>query len=356
MLTRILFSASVLIVLLTGCIFHFPGRGRLQLIAETDLVDKDEQERITELLTQRLKGLGIDNDDIEIHHIQKGMSVTIKHYSDYDDINLQRIRFAVESANHFAVWETYLYSEVAGLLAKADIALYDSLNSNNATKKQEQNVQEKVADRAIVLEGGGDPFSVRTGATESPVLKYVKIYTDNSGNPAEDAIIGIVDESDTATVMHFLQLPVCKSFFPPALKFAWGRNHYIPESGEQEYYLIALKKNHAGTARMPDPVIAGARKNNKRFSDPLSISVRFDKPDAEKWAAMTLQNTGRDIAFTIDDYVISTLRVTNEIRDGGQYIIGEIHHYPLANDLQQTINGGQTGCTIKVVSVENYPR
>lgn len=356
MLTRILFSTSVLIVLLTGCIFHFPGRGRLQLIAETDLVTADEQKRITKLLTQRLEGLGIDADDIEIHHIQQGMSVTILQYSDYDDIELKRIRYAVESGEHFALWETYMHSEVADLLVKADIALYDSLNSSNAPEKQVQHVQEEAADRAIAMEGNADPFSVRAGATESPILKYVKIYTDNSGNPAEDAIIGIVDESDTATVMHFLQLPVCKSFFPPALKFAWGRNHYIPESGEQEYYLIALKKNHAGTARLPDPVIAGARKNNKSFSDPLSISVRFDKPDAEKWAAMTLQNTGRDIAFAIDDYVISTLRVTNEIRDGGQYIIGKIHHYPLANDLQQIIDGGSSGCDIKVVSVENYPR
>lgn len=352
MLTRILFSASVVMLLLSGCIFHFPGSGRLQLIAETDLVTADEQERITRLLTQRLEGLGIDADDIEIHHIQKGMSVTILQYSDYDDIELKRIRYAVESGSHFALWETYLLSEVDDMLVKADSVLSDSLHRKNVS----ENKIEVEAEEAVAMDGGGiSRYADRLGSSNSALLRDVATYTDGKGNPAEDALLGIVDETDTAKVMQLLQLPMCKACFPPGLKFAWGRPHYLPESGTPDYFLIALKKNAAGTARMPDPVIAEAEKYEKRFTDPLKIRVRFDKPDVEKWASMTRENTGRDIAFAIDDYVVSTLRITHEITDG-EYMIAHLSHIAPAADIQHTIDGGPTGCSIKVVSVENYPR
>lgn len=355
MTTRILFFTSVFILLFSGCLFHFPGSGRLQLIAETDIVNKDEQERITKQLTQRLEGLGIDADDIEIHHIQRGMSVTILQYSDYDDIELKRIRYAVESGRHFALWETYLLSEVDDMLVAADSVLSDSLRRENTAEKKE-NKGDAEAEAAVAMDGGGiSRYADRLGSSNSPLLRDVATYTDGNGNPAEDALLGIVNETDTAKVMQLLQLPMCKACFPPGLKFAWGRPHYLPESGTPDYFLIALKKNAAGTARIPDPVIAKAEKYEKRFTDPLKIRVRFDKPDVEKWAAMTRQNTGRDIAFAIDNYVVSTLRITHEITDG-EYMIAHLSHIAPAADIQHTIDGGPTGCSIKVVSVENYPR
>lgn len=353
MTTRILFFASVFLVLFSGCIFRFNGTGRLQLIAETDLVDKDEQERISKIITQRLTGLDIAEDDIEIHHIHGGMSVTINHYSDYDDIELIRIRYAVEAGEHFALWETYLLSEVDDMLVKADSILSDSLNREIAA--------EKIADKgdaepAVAMDGGGiSRYADRLGSSSSLLLRNVGIYTDGNGNADESALLGLVDETDTAKVMQLLQLPAVKACFPKALRFAWGRPHILPESGTPQYFLIALKKNATGKARIPDPAIAEAEKYEKRFVDPLKIRVRFAKPDVEKWAAMTRENIGRDIAFAIDNYVVSTLRITHEIPDG-EFMISDFSHAAPAADVQHTIDGGPTRCSIRIVSVENVPR
>lgn len=344
MTTRILFFASVFILLLSGCIFHFNGTGRLQLIAETDLVDKDEQERITELLTQRLTGLDIKEDDIEIHHIQRGMSVTIKHYSDYDDVQLKRIRYAVEAGEHFALWETYLFSEVDDMLVKADSILSDSLNRQNKDDAE-----------AGDTDGGGGSFENRCGRNSSLLLGDVGIVSDSKGHPEESALLGLVNETDTARIMQLLQLPAVKACFPKALKFAWGRPHYIAITGTDQYFLIALKKSAAGTARMPDPVIAGAQEYQKKFTDASKILVRFGGTSVDHWSAMTRENTGRDIAFAIDDYVVSTLRITYEIPDG-DYLISHFHFRVIFDDLLNTIKVGPTRRSIRVVSSETYPR
>lgn len=344
MLTRILLFATFCIVLLSGCIVHFNGNGRLQLVAETNLVDKEEQERVSKLITQRLVGLDIEEDDIEIHHIQGGMSVTINHYSDYDDIELKRIRYAVEAGEHFALWETYLFSEVDDMLVKADSILSDSLNREN----------KDVADTGDT-DGGGGSFQNRCGSNNSVLLRDVGIVSDSKGQPEESALLGLVNETDTAKVMQLLKLPAVKACFPKALKFAWGRPHYIAITGTDEYFLIALKKSAAGTARIPDPVIADAQEYQKSFTDPPKILVRFGGTAVDQWAAMTRENKGRDIAFAVDDYVVSTLRITYEIPDG-DYLISHFHFRVILDDLLSTIKGGPSRCNIRVVSVQTLTR
>jgi preprotein translocase subunit SecD len=77
----------------------------------------------------------------------------------------------------------------------------------------------------------------------------------------------------------------------------------------------------------------------KTKSKALSVEIYFTMEGARKWAEMTKENIGRNIAFVIDDQVYSMPVVNGVIKNGIAMIIG-LENEAKAKELSDRLNSG----------------
>jgi len=69
-----------------------------------------------------------------------------------------------------------------------------------------------------------------------------------------------------------------------------------------------------------------------------NIVIYFNKQGAKKWAQTTRMNTGRELAFVVNDQIYSLPYITGEIKNGTA-LLGGINEDALAQKISEALNG-----------------
>lgn len=131
----------------------------------------------------------------------------------------------------------------------------------------------------------------------------------------EMARLGYCTEADMEDLWEHLHSKKISKQFPENLFFAWG---WSTENGASVLY--ALKKSGMEVPGKGDLQSLSVQKSNSTTSYDLLIS--FSDEGAEKWAAMTKKNVGRNIAIIIEGKVVAAPTVREEIKFGKCMISG----------------------------------
>jgi SecD/SecF fusion protein len=146
-----------------------------------------------------------------------------------------------------------------------------------------------------------------------PLYQMLKINRDNPGT----AMLGTTAVSNVDGVWDYIHSKAFLEKLPGNITFAWGIN-----SDEGQQKLFALKEPGQGSPGPGQNDILGVSAQRDDRNDSWNILIDFSREGAEKWASLTGNNVGREIAIVIDGMVYAAPKVNMKIEQGKCLISG----------------------------------
>jgi len=280
----------------------------------------------------------------------------------------KRVRKLLQGTANLQFWETYYYPEVYSYFMKAnerlkelkavkkeissdttevDSVKKDELLLNIDTTKTDTTLQESLLGDSLnndnpLLNNANNDLTEKEGFDEYqknyPLFAVLIPYLDKRNQPINSAAVGFAHMKDTAEVNAILRMKQIKSIFPKEMKLRWEVKAF-DEKGEL-FKLIALKAKRAGKPALEGDVVVNAREQTDPVSGEWEVSMSMNAEGAGKWALITKENIGRQIAIVLDDYVYSYPVVNSEIRGGSSSISGHFSQEE-AKDLSNILKSGK---------------
>lgn len=161
------------------------------------------------------------------------------------------------------------------------------------------------------------------------------------------ACVGVANEADTAAVNRILNSPAAKRILPNDLKCAWSVKG-VDKKGTY-FQLVALRTSNGEAALSDADMIDDASAELNQFSGSYEVSMTMNTDAASKWAKVTRDNIGKQVAIVLDDQVYSFPTVNTAIEGGRSSITGNFT-VEEANDLVNVLTGGGMSASVKIVS------
>ena len=280
----------------------------------------------------------------------------------------KRVRKLLQGTANLQFWETYYYPEVYSYFLKAnerlkelravkkeiskdstgnDTVKKEELLLNIDTTKTDTTLQESLLGDSLnndnpLLDKTNNELTKKEGFDEYqkkyPLFAVLVPYLDKRNQPINSAAVGFAHMKDTAEVNAILKMKQIKSIFPKELRLKWEVKPF-DEKGEL-FKLIALKAKRAGKPALEGDVVVNARTQTDPVSGEWEVSMTMNAEGAGKWALITKENIGRQIAIVLDDYVYSYPVVNSEIRGGSSSISGHFTQEE-AKDLSNILKSGK---------------
>ena len=161
------------------------------------------------------------------------------------------------------------------------------------------------------------------------------------------ACIGVANESDTAAVNRIIRSAAAKRLLPTDLKCCWSVKG-VDKKGVY-FQLVALRTSNGEAALGDADMIDNASAELNQFSGSYEISMTMNNDAASKWAKLTRDNIGKQVAIVLDDQVYSFPTVNTAIEGGRSSITGNFT-VEEANDLVNVLTGGGMSAGVSIVS------
>lgn len=152
---------------------------------------------------------------------------------------------------------------------------------------------------------------------------------------------------DTAKINELFSRSDVRAILPPNMKFAWGVKPITGDNGAEFVEVYAIKKGRDGKAPMTGEVINDARQDFDQTGRP-EINMNMNPTGAKKWARLTGDNVGRQVAIVLDNYVYSAPVVQGEITGGNSSISGNFT-IEEAQDLANILKAGKMPAPTRIV-------
>ena len=262
----------------------------------------------------------------------------------------ERVRKLLQGSANLEFWETYEASEIVPILASADSRARDILSVTEATDSVE--VKEEAASAVsakdsltAALKGETAEASVNMEKLkkEHPLLSVLQLNQSGVG-----CIVGYADYNDTIQVNKVLNMKEVKNILPRDLKLMWGVKASDMDKTGRIFELYAIKSTQRnGRAPLEGDVIVNARDEFDQFNKPC-VSMSMNTEGSRRWAVLTKQNVGREIAIVLDGYVYSAPRVNGEITGGNSQITGNFTP-EVTKDLANVLKSGKMPAPARIV-------
>ncbi|MCL2101179.1 MAG: protein translocase subunit SecD [Fibromonadales bacterium] len=160
-----------------------------------------------------------------------------------------------------------------------------------------------------------------------------------------------VPEDYVSRVQEILNMPGVQALVPRDVSFAWGRGFERLQNGNKVKKLYLLKRR----VEMDGKDIANA--SPYRVSDGLSagqvaVSLRFKGLGPKKFASVTGNNIGKQMAIVLDGQVISAPVIRDRIPNGEAQITG-LDDMAEATQLAVVLRAGALPAPMKIVESRN---
>ncbi|GAB3527793.1 protein translocase subunit SecDF [Pontibacter brevis] len=310
---------------------------------------------VTQPNIQRLEGTGriqielpgVDNPD-RVRNLLQGMA----------NLEFWEVWSPQEFSPYFVQVGQYLDEQQRA--GKLNIATNTNATPNNAT-----------ADAAVVQDAAGDVLA-QAAATDSAAADTTAIASTQTDSAAAVAASSTLDSlanaqqnsvlanlftqmpggiganvRDTAKINDIFSSPEVRGMFPPNMKFLWGVKPVAGDNRQEFVEFYAIKKGRGGEAPLTGEAINDARQDFDQTGRP-EISMTMNPTGAKKWARLTGDNVGRQIAIVLDDYVYSAPVVQGEITGGSSSISGNFT-VEEAQDLANILKAGKMPAPTRIV-------
>jgi SecD/SecF fusion protein len=304
---------------------------------------------------QRLKGTGriqielpgIDNPD-RVRNLLQGMA----------NLEFWEVWSPQEFSPYFVQLGQYLdKQQQAGKLnlPASDKIKDDALASAAANPATVQDANEDVLAKAAA----GDSTPVATDSTalaDATQLDTNATSLDTAATPQTGVLASLFTQMpggiganvrDTARINTIFNSTEVRGIFPPNMKFLWGVKPIAGDNRQEFVEFYAIKKGRGGEAPMTGEVINDARQDFDQTGRP-EISMTMNPTGAKKWARLTGDNVGRQVAIVLDNYVYSAPVVQGEITGGNSSISGNFT-IEEAQDLANILKAGKMPAPTRIV-------
>ena len=263
----------------------------------------------------------------------------------------ERVRKLLQGSANLEFWETYEASEIVPVLASADSRARDILSVSESTDSVE--VKAEAAAPAISAKDSltaalkGETAEAKVDMEqlkkEHPLLSVLQLNQSGVG-----CIVGYADYNDTIQINKVLNMKEVKSILPRDLKLMWGVKASDMDKTGRIFELYAIKSTQRnGRAPLEGDVIVNARDEFDQFNKPC-VSMSMNTEGSRRWAVLTKQNVGREIAIVLDGYVYSAPRVNGEITGGNSQITGNFTP-EVTKDLANVLKSGKMPAPARIV-------
>ncbi len=160
-----------------------------------------------------------------------------------------------------------------------------------------------------------------------------------------------IAEGDIDRVQRTLEQPGVKAIVPLDVQFAWGRGFEILDNGDKVKKMYMLKRR----AEMDGKEIADAkwsRVDGGLSAGELAVNLKFKGLGPKKFASVTGNNVGKQMAIVLDDQVISAPVIRDRIADGNAQITG-LDDVAEAKQLSVVLRAGALPAPMKIIELRS---
>lgn len=154
-------------------------------------------------------------------------------------------------------------------------------------------------------------------ASLNPSDGFFKMIDASELHPLSSKL-GSFTKAEAKEVWDYIHSDAFRKQLPEDLSFAWGVQEW-----DQDRALFALKNPKAGYTGPGQADINEVLVRNTGIGNDFGLYISFSEKGAEKWATMTRDNVGRNIAILFDGKVFGAPRVMEEIKNGECMISGD---------------------------------
>ena len=291
-----------------------------------------------------------------------------------------RVRKLLQGTANLEFWETYDNTEIFEYLRAANNKIKE-LNALKKAKKDSLINENKVAvadsakkDTSLVAKLAGDSAGVKSLVEklnkdttqkenketttaqfeiDNPLFAVLHPNTDQQGNLARGAAVGIAHFKDTALVNKYLSLKQVKAVLPNELKLLWEVKPLDYKTKGEYFQLVAIKiTNRDGLPALNGDVITNASEEfGQQGKANAEVGMSMNAEGASTWARLTKANVGKQIAIVLDNYVYSAPVVNSEITGGRSSITGNFT-IKEAQDLANILKSGKLPAPAHIIEEE----
>ena len=265
----------------------------------------------------------------------------------------ERVRKLLQGTASLEFWTTYDNAEVAQYLSEANDLLAQLLAEDVVAEVAEGEEAEEAeeAEKDVLAEelsaNNADSELLDQYKKQNPLFSVLQ-PSGARGN----ACIGYAQGGDTAIVNRYLNNARVKELFPAEFKAMWSVNPSEYIAGGNVYELVAIKAaSRDGKAPLDGSAVTDARVSydgqgvNKGTP---TVSMTMNAEGANKWARITKDNVGKQIAIVLDGLVYSYPTVNTEITGGSSQISGNFT-VEEATDLTNVLKSGKLPAPAKII-------
>ncbi|MBR5384818.1 MAG: protein translocase subunit SecDF [Bacteroidales bacterium] len=244
----------------------------------------------------------------------------------------ERVRKLLQGTASLEFWPTFKANEVN--LEAADAAVARILRNMGDTVA----ISQEFASAADSIKAAGAEF-----AKQHPLFAVL------SPSGMNNACLGFASGVDTATVNKYLAM--AEDVLPQGLIPMWTVKPSEYVKGANVYELVAIKSSSRdGKAPLDGAAVTDARVefNGSTNQGHPSVSMTMNAEGASKWARLTADNVGNQIAIVLDGLVYSYPNVQNAITGGNSSITGNFDVQE-AEDLANVLKSGKLPAPAKII-------
>ena len=247
----------------------------------------------------------------------------------------QRVRELLQRSANLQFWRTYTYDEIASDLVDANNRLTAMANGKDLTP----------ADTTTTAADSTAVQKPATGGVEN--VLFSKLNITNRGT-----IVGYARRADLDKIDEMLEEAQKQKMIREDLMLLWGNSPIKdPQTGKETdiYELYAIRGNRNALPDLGGEVVTSARsevRNDLGQNRPV-VTMTMNDEGARKWARLTGDNIGRNIAIVLDGVVYSAPNVNSEITGGRSEISG---HFTVdeTTDLANVLNSGRMEASVEI--------
>lgn len=247
----------------------------------------------------------------------------------------QRVRELLQRSANLQFWRTYTYDEIASDLVDANNRLTAMANGKDLTPADTTATE---ADSTAVQKPA-------TGGVEN--VLFSKLNITNRGT-----IVGYARRADLDKIDEMLEQAQKQKMIREDLMLLWGNSPIKdPQTGKETdiYELYAIRGNRNALPDLGGEVVTSARsevRNDLGQNRPV-VTMTMNDEGARKWARLTGDNIGRNIAIVLDGVVYSAPNVNSEITGGRSEISGNFT-VDETTDLANVLNSGRMEASVEI--------
>jgi len=319
---------------------------------------------------------GIKNPD-RVRKLLQG-SANLEFWETYDNTEifkfLQQINDKLKemSVNKQEKETTAITEKTDTLKLKKDTTIVnDLLAKSDSTKKDSSAISliDEIKKDSSSITNNVQSDAYAAYKKENPLFGILRPKGDLQGNLLKGAEVGIAHEKDTAKINAYLKLKQAKQILPRNLKLLWEvkgvKNEiakmFFPREIKKdaddnkisEYFqLVAIKiTQRDGQPALDGDVVTSARAEFGNNQATAEVSMGMNAEGAQTWARLTKENTNKQIAIVLDDYVYSAPNVSGEIKGGRSSISGNFSVLE-AKDLANILKSGKLPAPARIIEEE----